>query len=213
MFREGVRVLLSNEPDFEVVGEAGTAREAVELAFTLEPDLILIDILLQDEPELDVIKTIHLQQPDTNIVILTTNIQDELLLSAIRYGAKGYILKNLSIHNLIASIRGLERGEMALSRSIISRIFDKLIVAEDDPEPQVNGMERLSRREREVLTFLAKGDSNREIAEQLVISENTVKKHVRSILDKLHQKNRNQISLMARHWSLSHNENDIHPFE
>lgn len=205
--------MLSNEPDFEVVGEAGTAREAVELAFTLEPDLILIDILLQDEPELDVIKTIHLQQPDTNIVILTTNIQDELLLSAIRYGAKGYILKNLSIHNLIASIRGLERGEMALSRSIISRIFDKLIVAEDDPEPQVNGMERLSRREREVLTFLAKGDSNREIAEQLVISENTVKKHVRSILDKLHQKNRNQISLMARHWSLSHNENDIHPFE
>lgn len=206
MFREGLKTLLSNESGFEVVGEAGTARGAVELAFKLKPDLVLMDIHLPDEEGLDVIKKIQMQQPDTNVVILTNSAQDDLLFGAIRFGAKGFMLKNLSIAKLVASIRGLERGEMALSRSMVSRICEKLVQMEDYPSPILSGLELLSKREREVLAYLVRGDSNHKIAEQLFISSNTVKKHVRSILEKLHQKNRNQIIFHAREWSLPNTE-------
>jgi len=202
LFREGLKTLLSNESDLEVVGEAGTAHEAIELAYSLNPDLVLMDVHLPDEAGLDVIKKVRLQKPDTNVVILTNSAQDDLLVGAIRCGAKGFILKSVTITKLLASIRSLERGEMALSRSMISRVCEKLVQMEDNPDPTMNELEQLSKREREVLAFLVRGDNNRQIAEQLFISENTVKKHVRSILEKLNKKNRNQVILYASQWSL-----------
>ncbi|RPI34393.1 MAG: DNA-binding response regulator [Chloroflexota bacterium] len=203
MFREGLKILLDSETDIEVVGEAGTTRDAVDLARTLEPDLVLMDVNLPDAPGFNAVKTLQMQQPEINIVILTNKDQDDLLLEAILLGAKGFILKNLSIAKLVASIRGLERGEMALSRLLISRVLKKLVCSYVGSEPTVQGLDQLSKREREVLAILVKGDSNREIASQLFISENTVKKHVRSILEKLNQKNRNQVVLLARQTNFS----------
>jgi len=210
MFREGLKILLSNETDIEVVGEAGTAREAVDLAFKLHPDLVLMDVNLPDESGLNIIEMVQMKRPDTHIVILANEDQDDLLVDAIRFGAKGFILKSLSIAKLLASIRGLERGEMALSRSLISRVLEKLVLLKVYPDRTLYGLDLLSKREREVLAFLARGETNREIAEHLFISENTVKKHVRSILEKLNQKNRNQVALLVRQINLPISEEDPH---
>jgi two-component system, NarL family, nitrate/nitrite response regulator NarL len=200
MFREGLRVLLSNEPDIEVVGDVGTSEEALDLALTLEPDIILLDANLSDDSGLNLLTTLQLRLPDTRLVILTNKAEDDLLINAIRLGAKGVILKSLSVSKLIASIRGLERGEMALSRSMATRVLEKFVSLHNQTGPnlQDDGLDQLSKREREVLVFLSRGDSNREIAKKLVISENTVKKHVHNILEKLNQKNRNQVSRLAR---------------
>ncbi len=202
LFREGLVSLFNGRPDFEVVGEASGVRQAIELSRTLKPDVILIDFLLPDGNGLDATNAILKDRPDTMIVFLTTHDEDERLFAAIRSGAKGYLHKNLPISKLILSLEALERGEVAVSRTMTARIVKKF--AETRPE-QVTipaEMAKLTPREVEVLKVLETGATNREIAGLLFISERTVKNHVSNILGKLNLKNRAEAANYARRHGL-----------
>lgn len=198
IFREGLISLLKQQSDFEVVGEAGLVKEAIEKAVTIRPDLILMDIGLPDGSGLDATRQISRLAPEICIVILTILESDELLFDAFHAGARGYLLKNTSITKLIASLHGLQQGEAALSRKQTSKILDEFYrlgktQLQDETNPQT-----LTHRELQVLEFMAAGASNLQIAEELFISENTVKNHVHSILQKLKLKSRNEVVGFAR---------------
>ncbi len=198
LFREGLTTLLSSQPDFKIVGEAGSVREAIEAAEQLKPDLILMDYGLSDGSGLDAMRAILERQPQVKVVFLTIHESLELALEAILHGARGYLAKNIAISKLVASLRGLERGELAVSRILISRLVDYLLRAlpHDHWEQMVES--RLTRREWEVLRLLGGGASNQEIAKRLYISENTVKIHVHNLLDKLQLKDRFEAARYAR---------------
>lgn len=198
IFREGLISLLKQQPDFEVVGEAGMVKEAIEKAVSIRPDLILMDIGLPDGSGLDATRQISRLAPDICIVILTILESDELLFDAFHAGARGYLLKNTSITKLIASLHGLQQGEAALSRKQTTKILEEFYrlgktSLQDETNPQT-----LTHRELQVLEFMAAGASNLQIAEELFISENTVKNHVHSILQKLKLKSRNEVVGFAR---------------
>jgi DNA-binding NarL/FixJ family response regulator len=197
LFRDGLVSLFLSTPDFHVVGQAGTVKEAIEKAFHHRPDIILMDFSLPDGTGLDATQIILDELPDCKIIFLTVYETDENLLTAIRLGAKGYMLKNVSSASLLASLRSLGQGEMAMSRKLMSRALEFSQIL---PTSQQVGdlLGKLSRRETEVLCELQKGKSNLEIAEQFYLSENTVKHHVRSILEKLGVKNRRQAGEIAR---------------
>jgi DNA-binding NarL/FixJ family response regulator len=202
LFREGLVSLLNSQPDFQVIGEAGTVQEAVVMVGSLKPDLVLMDFGLPDGTGLDATKMILTNYPETRIVFLTVHEEDDRLFAAIRSGAKGYLLKNVPVIKLLAFLRGVEQGEVAISAAMASRILMEF--ARTEP---IRGRERietgeLTLRELEVLRELAVGASNREIAERLVIAENTVKNHVRSILAKLNLRNRREATRYAHNQGL-----------
>jgi DNA-binding NarL/FixJ family response regulator len=202
MFREGIKSLLNAEQDFDVVGEAGAAGEAVEKADQLKPDLILMDINLPDGSGLEAAKEILSKQPEISVIILTILETDWLLLEAIRAGAKGYILKNLPIAKLLAALRGLQRGEAALSRTMTAQIMNELHRMNGQIDPEADHFSNLTRRELDVLTLIVDGQTNSEIAQNLSISENTVKNHVHNLLKKMGVKARNQAAVLARRHNL-----------
>ncbi len=200
LFREGLASLLSNQPDFTVVGEAGSGREAISKAFELGPDLVLMDISLPDINGMEAAKTILSRQPNTKIVMLTIHETDDLLLNAIAHGAKGYLLKNTSLNKILASLRALERGEAALSRTMISRVLDEFTRMASRRVPEPDGLENLTDRELEIIQLLAEKATNRQIAERLSITETTVKVHVHNIFDKLEIKNRREAARFYRQY-------------
>lgn len=198
LFREGLVSLLNSQPDFQVIGEAGTVQEAITMVRCLKPDLVLMDFGLPDGTGLDATKTILTDYPEIKIVFLTVHEEDDRLFAAIRSGAKGYLLKNVPVAKLLAFLRRVEEGEVAISAAMANRILIEF--AHTQP---IRGRERsetgeLTIRELEVLKELAIGASNREIAERLVIAENTVKNHVRSILAKLNLRNRREATRYAQ---------------
>jgi len=198
IFREGLISLLKQQPDFEVVGEAGLVKEAIEKAVSIQPDLILMDIALPDGNGLDATRQISRLLPETCVVILTILESDELLFDAFHAGARGYLLKNTSITKLIASLHGLQQGEAALSRKQTSKILDEFYrLGKTQPQNEENP-QTLTHRELQVMEFIAAGASNLQIAQELFISENTVKNHVHSILQKLKLKSRNEVVGFAR---------------
>jgi len=197
ILREGLTSLLGTQPDFEVVGEAGTASEAVTKACELKPDIVLMDIGLPDGSGVDATRAILAERPETNIVMLTILDSDNMLLEAIRSGAKGYLLKNTTAVNLIRSLRALGRGEVALSRQMTGRIVAGLASEDHSSQERDAVLNQLTRREVEILRKVSSGASNQEIAEQLFISVNTVKNHVHDILAKLELKNRREATLFA----------------
>ncbi|RME41891.1 MAG: DNA-binding response regulator [Chloroflexi bacterium] len=203
LFREGLVSLLRKQPEFKVVGEAGSVREAIAAARDLNPDLVLMDFGLPDGTGADATRAILADRPETNIVFLTMHEDDELLFEAIQSGAKGYLLKNAPVSKLLASLRGLQRGEAALSRTMTRRLLDMLprlrMSRTPDWADPPNG---LTARELEVLRELARGASNREIAERLCVSQNTVKNHVRRILAKLNVSSRHEAASYARRHGL-----------
>lgn len=202
MFREGLISILSNEQDFNVVGEASSAEEAVEKALSLKPDIVLMDITLPDGMGFKAVKKILSKEPDMDIVMLTIHDTDEMLLEAIRAGAKGYILKNLPIAKLLVTLRSLKRGEPAISRTMTGAVLKELRRLGDQPGTLPKELENITKRELEVLELLGVRATNREIAEKLTLSENTVKNHVRSILEKLKLKNRAQVAHFARQFGI-----------
>jgi two-component system NarL family response regulator len=202
LFREGLCNVLSKQPDLQVIGEAGTAAEAVEKAFKLKPDLVLMDIGLPDGTGIDAMKAILAKLPETKVVILTMYESDDLLFSAIRFGAKGYIYKNIPVNKLLASLRALSQGQAAFSRTMTARILDEFARLGAIHKVNGEGINMLSSRELEVLELVGTGASNREIAESLYISENTVKIHVHNVLDKLKLKNRQEAATFARRHEL-----------
>jgi two-component system nitrate/nitrite response regulator NarL len=200
MFREGLIGLLRSTPEFNVVDQAGTMYEGIEKALRHKPHIILMDFSLPDGTGLEATEIILEQLPECKIVFLTVYETDENLLSAIRLGAKGYMLKNVSSSSLIASLRALEHGEIAMSRRMMSKVLE--FSRASLPSFRQDTVSKLSPREIDILMKLQTNASNSEIAQQLYLSENTVKHHIHNILDKLGVENRRQAGLIAREMGL-----------
>lgn len=194
LFREGLASIIRPERDFEIAGLAGTVKEAVELASTTKPDMILMDFTLPDGTGADATRQILETQPNCKIVFLTMSEEDENLLEAIRSGAKGYLLKNMQPQKLVVALRSVQKGESALSRSMTMRLMEEFSRTKKPEMPQSS---TLTHREMDVLRAVAAGLSNQEIAKQLFISENTVKYHVHSILGKLGLTDRKEVRAYA----------------
>lgn len=195
LFREGLVAIIRSAPDIEVVGQAGTVREAVELVGSIKPDIVLMDFRLPDGTGVDATRAILKEDPECKIVFLTMSEEDDDLFSAVRSGAKGYLLKNMHPAKLMATIKSVYGGESALSRSMTMRIMEELARTKASEH---KGDATLTHRELDVLREIASGFSNLEIADHLVVSENTVKYHVHSILGKLGLSDRREAADYAR---------------
>lgn len=191
--REGIRSLVSIEPGYEIVGEAADGVEAVQKARTLNPDVILLDMVMPRQDGLATIIEIKKENPNARILVLTSFADDDKILPAIKAGALGYLLKDTSPEELLQAIRNVYQGQTSLHPTIARKLIDELNRPPDLPPTP----EPLTEREVEVLKLVAQGLSNEEIAEILTISEGTVGKHVSNILNKLHLANRTQMALYA----------------
>ena len=191
--REGLRTLINTEPGMVVIGEAQDGRKAVVMTRELTPDVILLDLLMPKMGGLEAIGEIRQENPQAHILVLTSFDNDDVVFPAIKAGAQGYLLKNSSPRRLLHAIREVYNGEPSMSPAIA-----KMLMMEMQRPSQLPPTEDpLSDREVEVLRLLAKGLSNQEIAEELVIGEGTVRTHVSNILGKLHLANRTQAALYA----------------
>ena len=206
LFRQGLVSLLQSEPDFQVVGQAGSVQEAVVKAANLRPDMILMDFSLPDGNGVDATRTILAEVPNSKIIFLTVHADDERLIEAVRCGAKGYLLKNVPIKQLIQALKSAQEGEAAISRSMVTQIMNELARTSGKMQPEPNTLDKLSSREIDVLRELTTGASNQEIAERLYISKNTVRHHVHNILDKLEMENRRQLARTAKQFGLGSQE-------
>jgi two-component system NarL family response regulator len=191
LFRRGVASLLSGREDIEVVGEASNGAEAVERARELMPDVILMDIKMPELDGLAATKQLKAEMPYVRIMMLTVSETDEDLFEAIKAGASGYLLKNVDPDYLVACVQQVQRGEVPIAPTMAAKILRELTA------PAESTIQALTGRERQVLELLPGGLANKEIAFQLKISENTVKNHLRNILEKLHLQNRVQAALYA----------------
>ena len=196
LFRKGIAHLLVSQPDFDLVGEAGNGREAIQKAEALSPDVVLMDLAMPDVDGLEATRQILARSSGTRIVILTFSEEDENLFEAVKSGARGYLLKKIAPEDLFANIRTAARGEASISGGMARKLLDEFSSQAKKPVPRSEGP-ALTPREREVLQLLAKGKSNKEISALLFIAENTVKNHMRSILEKLHLENRVQAAAYA----------------
>jgi len=191
--RKGIKALLSETNDIQVVGEAGDGLEAIQLSKQLEPDIILMDLLMPRLDGIEATRQITGQQPKVRVLTVTSFVGDDKVFPAIKAGAVGYLLKDSEPAELIRSIYRVYRGEPSL-HPVIARKMVKEIVQLPTPKPTP---EPLTARELEVLQLVAQGLSNDEIATRLVVSEATVRTHISHLLDKLHLANRVQATLYA----------------
>lgn len=192
--RRGVKALLAQIDDMAVIGEASDGAEAITLASALQPDVILMDLILPNVGGIEAIRQISVRHPAIAILVLTSFASDDKVFPAIKAGALGYMLKNADLEELVTAIRQVYRGEPSLHPNIARKVLREL------RQPQAERIllpEPLTARELEVLQLIAKGLSNQEIADQLVVAEPTVRTHVSRILDKLHLVNRVQATLYA----------------
>jgi DNA-binding NarL/FixJ family response regulator len=197
LFRKGVAAALAPHPDIEVVGEAGDGLEAIALARQAMPDVVLMDIAMPRCDGLQATRLIKREIPHVKIVILTVSDDDQDLFEAIKCGAQGYLIKDLKARQLYDALRVIARGEAPLSGLLAAKILQEFQqpTAPLAQAPEVEGP--LTAREIEVLELVVEGRSNSEIAAALVISESTVKNHLRNILEKLHLRNRIQAAVYA----------------
>ena len=191
--RAGLRALLPTEPGLEVVGEATDGVEAVEQARALQPDIILLDLVMPRQDGLAAIPPIKEVSPNSRIIVLTSFAEDEKVFAAIKSGAVGYLLKEASPEELLRAIREVAQGEVSLSPFIAQKLMREL----NRPVVQPAAENSLTEREEEVLRLVAQGLLNHEIATRLTISERTVRTHISHILEKLQLVNRTQAALYA----------------
>lgn len=202
--RQGLRALLSEVEDIEIVGEAGNGLEAVRQAESVEPNLILIDLIMPEMDGIEAIRQIREKQPGMHFLVMTSYSGDDQIFPAIKAGAQGYLLKDSGAGELVQAIRQVHRGEPSLHPDIARKLMAEI----RQPAPLDPTPDPLTSREVEVLSLLAKGLDNTEIADQLVISEVTVRSHISRILDKLHLANRVQATLFALREGLADLEGD-----
>jgi DNA-binding NarL/FixJ family response regulator len=197
LFRRGVRMVLDEQADIEVVAECSDGNDAVERITELVPDLALIDVRLSGITGIEATRRARSVVPNVKIAILTVSEDDEDLFAAIRAGATGYLLKEVSIEELPDAVRSIVRGQSVLSPPMASRLLVEFNALSRRVEEQRGTAPRLSDRELEVLRLVARGLSNKDIAAELVIAENTVKNHVRNILEKLQLRSRMEAAMYA----------------
>ncbi|MCZ7569452.1 MAG: response regulator transcription factor [Ardenticatenaceae bacterium] len=195
LFRRGLASLLNEAGEFQVVGQASSGPEAVRLAGDLRPDVILMDVHMPEGSGVEAVARLKHSAPAVPVIMLTVSENDEDLVSAIRAGARGYFLKNAEVEELYAAIRQVCQGRAALDSSLTEVLFRRLA---DAPPSAPEADLPLSLREIEILTLIAEGCTNREIAGRLSVSENTVKTHVSRILEKLEVSSRSEAVLQAR---------------
>jgi DNA-binding NarL/FixJ family response regulator len=193
IIREGIRSLLEAKPDLTVVGEAENGQMAVEMALSLRPDVVLMDVRMPIMDGVAATRLLHEQAPEIKILVLTTFDDDEYISQAVRCGAKGYLLKDTPSTELADAIRAVYKGYTQFGPGLFEKTIQGLAAPVDYP-PEFT---QLTPREQEVLQLIAKGCSNREIAEQLYISERTVKNHVNSLLRRLNLRDRTQVAILA----------------
>ena len=195
MVREGLKAMLTAEADFEIVGDAANAEQALEMIEHLRPDVILLDVRLPKESGIDVCRTVTERYPETAVIILTTFTDETLVAQCIQAGARGFIVKDIERFDLKRSIRAVARGEAAIDPKAAVAVLAQLRRA-----PQVKqepSLELLSPQQIVILRLVAQGLSSREIATQLYLSENTVKGYVQEILHRLGVKNRTEAVMVA----------------
>jgi two-component system NarL family response regulator len=198
LFRRGLMMVLESEDGVEVVGEAEDGEEAVRQAEELTPDVVLMDVRMPGVSGIDAARAIAETVPSTRILMLTVSDEEDDLYDAIKAGATGYLLKEISIEEVASAIRSVMTGQSLISPSMASKLLTEFTnLAKKADERQSVPTPRLTDRELEVLKLVAQGMSNREIAGELYISENTVKNHVRNILEKLHLHSRMEAVVYA----------------
>jgi len=198
LFRRGIATVLANQKDLKIVGEAADGLEAIEKAEKLAPDVILMDLNMPRCSGLEATQALHTKMPQVNILVLTVSDNEADLFAAIKFGATGYILKNTEPEELIQAIFHLAQGGVIISPVMATKLLSEFKDLETGAEKRpVKEEASLSPREEEVLRLVAQGATNKEIADSLFISENTVKTHLRNIMDKLHLANRSQAAAYA----------------
>ena len=198
LVRAGFRMILDAEPEMEVVGEAGDGREAIDQVRTLAPDIVLMDIRMPELDGLEATRRILGGGGEARILILTTFDLDEYVYEALRAGASGFLLKDTPPEQLVSAIEVIAQGEALLSPTITRRVISEFVKGTGPkPQAQFPRLQDLTAREREVLTLIARGLSNAEIAKTLFVSETTVKTHVARILMKLGLRDRVQAVVLA----------------
>ena len=199
LVRTGFRMILEAEDDFEVLGVASDGAQAVEMARLLQPEVILMDIRMPGMDGLEATRQIvnSEKSPNSRVLILTTFDEDEYVYQALRAGASGFLLKRTPAATLVQGIRVIADGDALLAPSVTRRLIDQFAGSPEPGKPESKALQLLSRRELEVLTLVAKGLSNSECAEQLVMSEGTVKTHVKRIYTKLDLRDRTQAVIFA----------------
>jgi DNA-binding NarL/FixJ family response regulator len=203
LFREGLRTLLTGQSDIAVVGEAGNGEEALQQAVRLRPDVVLMDLRMPVLDGVAATRQLHARRPECRVIVLTTFDDDEYVFEGLRAGAAGYLLKDVPLDGLVDAIHAVARGESFLQPSVTAKVVNEFTrLADRSPRREESLAEPLSERERQILRLLADGQTNKEIAETLVIAEGTVKNHITSILNKLGARDRTQAALKARELGL-----------
>ncbi|WP_250122092.1 response regulator transcription factor [Chroococcidiopsis sp. CCMEE 29] len=198
LIRQGLRVLLELEPDLQVVGEAENGKTAIEMVEKLQPDVVLMDVRMPVMDGVAATREILQRFVGSKVLVLTTFDDDEYLAAALRYGAMGYLLKDTPSEELAAAIQAVHKGYTQLGPGLVEKIIAKVPAVAPIPTASLpSGWGDLTPREKEVLQLIAKGASNREIAQALFISEGTVKNHVTNILNRLHLRDRTQAAIFA----------------
>jgi two-component system response regulator DevR len=200
--RLGLKALLQRHPNFEVVAEASTAREAVEKVENFHPDVVVMDIRLPGGSGIEACEEISDRFPDSKVIMLTSYAEDEMLFSAIRAGAAGYVLKQIGGEDLVRAIEAVGRGEALLDPAVTQRIFQE--VRKAAKEEEASAFSALTQQEKHVLLLVSEGKTNREIAKALFLGEGTVRNYVSSILSKLGVSNRAE----AAAYAVEHNQRD-----
>jgi len=197
LFRRGLDLVLRAEPDLDVVGEAADGGEAIERAAELQPDVVLMDVRMPGLGGIEATRRIRSAQPATRIVMLTSSEDEEDLFASVRAGASGYLLKEVSIEEVADAVRAVARGQALITPSMASKLLSEFNILSRRVDEQHGHAPRLTDREIEVLRLVAKGMSNKDIAAELVIAQNTVKNHVRNILEKLQMRSRMEAAMYA----------------
>jgi two-component system, NarL family, response regulator LiaR len=191
--RQGLRDFLELQGDIEIVGEAGSGEEGVQLAGQLLPDVVLMDLVMPGMDGVETTRRLKAASPSTKVIVLTSFAEDDKVFPAIKAGAISYLLKDISPEELAQAIRAAQRNEAVLHPEVAAKLMQEFSAPKSGEAP----VDQLTPREMDVLRLVAKGMSNKEIADKLIISEKTCKTHVSNILSKLHLADRTQVAIYA----------------